>query len=349
MKAQVAGMGWVTALGREIEGVWQAVKAGHRPEIEWQESVSGGRAVPVLRVPRELVSEEASIPRLRRSSAISHFAVAASADAAAAAGLGADELARTALVFAASDGGVVYTGRFYAGIVERGEGAGSPLLFPETVYNAPASHIAARLGLSGECLTLVGDGAAGIAAISTGCELLACGEADYCVVAAAQEIDWVTCEAYGRWNLTGAASGAPFSEGAAALVLAKRGKFGCVEAIHPGFSYRTREQAGARLEETIRSLEPAGSVALAVSCQSGSGLDAIEEACLARAVPKAQTFAPRMVLGESLACGTLQQVIAGLLAMDDGGAERALVTVLGFNGQLAGLTLTHSEKVTNRL
>ena len=71
-------------------------------------------------------------------------AAAASAAASLAAlrdaGLAPESLGRCALIFAVSDGGVIYTRKFYDQVVR--EGAGSPLLFPETVYNAPGSHIA---------------------------------------------------------------------------------------------------------------------------------------------------------------------------------------------------------------
>ena len=70
---------------------------------------------------------------------------------------------RIALIFAVSNGGVTYTKRFYHEIVGTGAQAASPLLFPETVFNAPASHLAAILGVTGATYTLVGDGAVGLA------------------------------------------------------------------------------------------------------------------------------------------------------------------------------------------
>ena len=123
-----------------------------------------------------------------------------------------------------------------------GKAPAVPCFFPETVYNAPASHIAARLGLECEVLTLVGDAAAGLSAVQTGCELIAAGEADSCVVAAAQELDWITCEAYRRWGLIqdGKNSACVFSEGAAAIVLTEQPHRCRVSATHPGYSYSDR-------------------------------------------------------------------------------------------------------------
>ncbi len=183
----IEGMGWVTPLGRSLSGVWRQIAAEARPPLASQENPVNAHPAPIYRVPDNDVAEAAAHPRLRRSSRISHLALTAARDAIS--GLSPELLARTVLVFVASDGGVIYTRRFYADIVERGGGAGSPILFPETVYNAPASHVAAVLGLDAEVLTLVGDAATGIDGIATATEFLTLGEADRCLVVAAQELD----------------------------------------------------------------------------------------------------------------------------------------------------------------
>jgi 3-oxoacyl-(acyl-carrier-protein) synthase len=344
--ASIAGMGWVTPLGRDLESVWKAICENRCPSTSRLENPISKGAVPVLRVPEDLVRDTATHPRLRRSSIISHFAVAAATDAAAAAGMTPEKLARTALIFAASDGGVVYTRRFYAEVVERGEGAGSPLLFPETVYNAPASHIASCLGLQGEVLTLVGDAAASLAAVRTGCELLAAGEADFCLVTAAQEIDWVTCEAYVRWGLIrdGSKHASVFSEGAAAIVLARESDSCRVSATHSGFSCATEKDIEEHLDTVLKDLLQGSHVGISVSSASGTRLDLAEMRCLARRLPTARVLTPKSVLGESLACSTMQQVITGVLALRESGGGDALVTTIGYNRQVAGLILTQGGR-----
>jgi hypothetical protein len=346
MTASIAGMGWVTPIGRDLDTVWKAICEKRRPDTSRLENPVSKRAMPVLRVPEDLVRDTAALPRLRRSGIISHFAVAAATDATASAGMTPEKLARTALIFVASDGGVVYTRRFYADVVERGEGAGSPLLFPETVYNAPASHIAARLGLQGEVLTLVGDAAAGLAAVRTGCELLAAGEADFCLVTAAQEIDWVTCEAYARWGLIrdGSNHASVFSEGAAAIVLAHKSDSCWVSATHSGYSCPTEKDIEARLDTVLKDLLQGSHAAHFVSCASGTRLDLAEKHCLARHLPTTRVLTPKSVLGESLACSAMQQVITGVLALRESGGGDALVTTIGYNRQVAGLILTHGGR-----
>ena len=345
--AGIAGIGWITPLGRDLESVRQAIYEDKRPPALWLENPISKKSVPILRVPEELVRECTTLPRLRRSSAISHFAVAAVTDAVSSARLTPDQLRRTALIFAASDGGVIYTRRFFSDIVERGEGAGSPLLFPETVYNAPASHIAARLGLHCEVLTLVGDAAVSLAAIRTGCELLAAGEAEFCVVSSAQELDWITCEAYSRWGLiqNGSNHASVFSEGAAAIVLTREWEKGCrLSAIHSGYSCPTEKDTEVFLDAVLDDLLPGAHVQVSVSCASGTRLDIAEKNCLARHLSNTKVLTPKSVLGEALACSAMQQVITGVLALRQLGCGDALVTVVGYNRQVAGLILTHDGR-----
>src|SRR5262249_10604575 len=144
-----------------------------------------------------------SHPRLRRASAISRFAAAAGLHALESAGLKLDSQTaeRIALIFAISNGGVIYTKRFYRDIVNTGAQAAIPLLFPQTVFNARASNRAATLGLTGAPSTLVGDGAVGLAAIKMADELMQNEALDYCLVVGTEEIDWLLCDAYRRWRL----------------------------------------------------------------------------------------------------------------------------------------------------
>jgi 3-oxoacyl-(acyl-carrier-protein) synthase len=346
MSARIAGMGWVTPLGRDLSSTWAALSRKIPAARTLLTSPIDGRAVPVLRVPEGSVQDAASLPRLRRSSIISHLAVSAAVDAVVTARMTPEVLKRTALVFASSDGGVIYTRKFFAEIVERGEGAGSPLLFPETVYNAPASHIAARLGLEGEALTLVGDAVVGLYAVQTACELIGAGEAESCIVAAAEELDWITCEAYSRWGLIQGSnnSASVFSEGAAAIVLSEKSD-GCrISAIHPGSSYSTEADAEKRLETMLEGLLHGLAVDVFVSCTPGTRLDLVEQKCIAKHLSGARILTPKSVLGESFACSTLQQIITGILALEKSGGDNALIVTTGSNRQMAGLVLTREHR-----
>ena len=244
MSLAIAGMGWVTPLGTGVDFVWERLLHGEEARATTISEQFADRVYSVFRVP-ESELKGVSHPRLRRASAISRFAAAAGLQALESAGLKLESQSaeRIALIFAISNGGVIYTKRFYREIVTTGAQAASPLLFPETVFNAPASHLAAILGVTGATYTLVGDGAVGLAAIKMAEELMANETLDYCLVVGTEEIDWVLCDAYRRWRLLRVAPpiepfnehkrGMILGEGAGAIVLARDGVV-TIERTHPG-------------------------------------------------------------------------------------------------------------------
>jgi len=217
----IAGLGWVTPLGNELRAVADAIAHGAVVLPQRVANPETGREHFYLPVAAEAVGHLTRHPRLRRSSVISYFAVAAAEAALADAEVTVtpEIAARTAIVLAVSNGGVVYTRRFYEQIAKGGASSASPLLFPETVYNAPASHLAAVLGIDGATYTLVGDNSIGLSALHFGAQLIALGEADHCLVVGSEELDWILCEAYRDWRLTRT----PLAEGAGAILLARRG------------------------------------------------------------------------------------------------------------------------------
>src|SRR5213076_3301078 len=228
MSLAIAGMGWVTPLGSGVDSVWERLLQGHEASATTISEPFSEQAYSAFRVPESAMAGF-SYPRLRRASVISRFAAAAGLEALRAAGveLNSQNAERTALIFAISNGGVIYTRRFYSEIVNAGAQSASPLLFPETVFNAPASHLAAILGICGASYTVVGDGAVGVLALKLADDLLASGEVDTCLVVAAEEIDPLVCEAYRQWRLLRNARapesrrGMIVSEGAGAVLLSR--------------------------------------------------------------------------------------------------------------------------------
>lgn len=350
MNIGIRGMGWVTPLGVGLDEVWERLVAG---EIAATAVLSGEgsshRYFPVLaKLPATLESH----PRFRRSSAITHFTAAAGLSALEDAGLVmTPEIAsRTALVFAIASGGVVYTRKFYGGIVAQGASSASPLLFPETVYNAPASHLAALLGIDGLTYTLVGDGSIGISAVQLGAQLLESGQADFCLVVGGEEIDWVLCEAYREWRLLTSGSqiqlysnfGTLLGEGAAALLLGRDGRI-AISAIHDGVAFSARKKAAAAISKVHRELQGELPVQAVVSCANGTFIDRAERAAIQAHSSAAKLFQPKVGLGEALGASALVQTICGahwLHRQEE--LDRVLVSSLGWNQQANGLTLQRS-------
>lgn len=368
MSVAIAGMGWITPLGATLDDVWSGMmagKAGHAVELK---ADGQERTFSCLGVDESLLRTLGRTPRLRRSSAVSYHTAAAGLAALADAGYQPEEMAgrRLALVFGVASGGVVYTRRFYDKIARENAGAASPLLFPETVYNAPASHLSSMLGTDGATYSLVGDATVGIEALALGSQLLEADAADLCLVVTGEELDWILCEAYRQWrlvNTSGSAEvyarhprGMQMSEGAAAVLLAREGQF-VISALAEGIPFFRRSELAEAFDTVVKTL-PAAHVA--IGSANGTFIDSAERAVLAPR-PERSLFAPKSLLGESLGSGALCQVICGALALarqelpatalapdwpvvnresrELRNASTALISVAGLNHQVSALTL----------
>jgi len=355
MSVHIAGMGWVTPLGSGVDEVWQHLLKGETAVAETLSS-SLGRDYPVFRVPASALAKAPAHPRLRRSSAISRFAAIAGLEALANANLkfDVDIAKRTALILAVSNGGVIYTKRFYHDIVESGAQAASPLLFPETVFNAPASHLAAILGITGASYTLVGDGAVGILALKMAEDLMADDAFDYCLVIGAEEADWLLCDAYRKWRLLRAAPpiepfqqpprGTILSEGAGAVLISRQGPIQ-VERISSGTNFKKQREASDAVEKVFAELcTPPPS--LVAGSANGTFIDAAEQKAIQKFSPTARVYSVKAALGESVGASSLWQTIAAAQALitqklpgEAAILQNALVSTCGLSQQVAGLRI----------
>jgi 3-oxoacyl-(acyl-carrier-protein) synthase len=372
MSLAIAGMGWVTPLGNGVDPVWDRLLHGEEASATAISEQFGDRSYSAFRIPESTLSGLAH-PRLRRASVISRFAVAAGLEALQAGGLKVDSenAQRIALIFAISNGGVIYTKRFYRDVIEMGAQAASPLLFPETVFNAPASHLAAILGVTGITYTVVGDGAVGLLAIKMAEDVMTDESLDYCLVVGTEEVDWLLCDAYRRWRLLRSAPpiepfgkekrGMILSEGAGAILLARDGPI-TIERAHPGGSYRKREEAEEILMQMLRDLGQT-EIDFVISSANGTFIDQAEQRALEQVLPDAIAYTAKPALGESVGASGLWQVIVGaqglrygelppvlhadlnislrlsLSRMSVAGARRAIVLSSGVNQQVAAVRL----------
>ena len=333
MSLAIAGMGWVTPLGSGVDSVWERLLHGNEASPTTISEKFGGRAYSVFRVP-ESAMEGFGHPRLRRASVISRFAAVAGLDALRAAGVKLDSqnAERTALIFAISNGGVIYTKRFYRDVVDQGAQSASPLLFPETVFNAPASHLAAILGITGATYTLVGDGSVGLFAIRMAEDLMANEALDQCLIVGTEEVDWLLCDAYRRWRLLrsappiepfGQRRGMILSEGAGAILLARLPhRSGAeageghlrIESAHPGGNFTKRVEAEKILQRIVRDLAES-KIDVVISSANGTFVDQAEYKSLERVVPNAVMYTAKPALGESIGAAALWQIILAAQAL----------------------------------
>lgn len=370
MSAYVAGTGWVTPLGTGVPEVWDRLLRGDEAKPEPICDPIGKKVYIAFRIPGEALTNLPSHPRLRRASAISRFAAAAGLLALADAKLpvDADTAKRIALVFAIANGGVIYTKRFYHDVVASGADAASPLLFPETVFNAAASHLAALIGVTGTSYTVVGDGAVGLLAMKMAEDLLADQDIDYCLVVGAEEADWLLCDACQKWRLLRStppiepfnkpAKGTILSEGAGAVLLARSGTVKLDQA-HSGH-YSKRKKAPGALTAVVQEMA-LPEQAVVIGSANGTFVDEVEADVISRVLPGAPVYAPKGALGEGVAAAGLWQVIVATQVLrtrklprahlnrpadeqhprlDLTGCGDAIVTSCGMNQQVAALRLS---------
>ncbi|MGH8100948.1 MAG: beta-ketoacyl synthase N-terminal-like domain-containing protein [Chthoniobacterales bacterium] len=378
MILRICGMGWITPLGGGVDPVWQRLLRGDEAQPEQIKDQFNERSYCVFRVPDSALKALPPHPRLRRASAISRFAAAAGLEALNDAGIGIDSerAKRTALVFAISNGGVIYTKRFYRDIVESGAQSASPLLFPETVFNAPASHLAAILGITGATYTLVGDGAVGALAVRMAEDLMRSSEFDYCLVVGAEEADWLLCDAYRKWRLARSQPpveafgqrprGTIVSEGAGAILLAREGLVG-IDKTDPGGYYANRAALERVARQTVSNLADA-KIDIVISSANGTFVDAAESAAIAQHCGDALVYTAKPALGESVGASGLWQIIIGVktLLTEElppllhyksapslhvsqsrtklSAARRVLALTCGLNQQVAGVRLRATAK-----
>jgi 3-oxoacyl-(acyl-carrier-protein) synthase len=368
MSLAIRGMGWVTPLGDEIDLVWHKLLDGEEAIAQEVSDPISARSYQAFRVSATPLAH----PRLRRSSAISRFAAAAGLAALRDAGFDSEKnAARIALIFATSNGGVIYTKRFYHEIVSAGAQAASPLLFPETVFNAPASHLAAILGITGASYTLVGDGAVGILALQMADDLMRNEALDYCLVVAAEEVDWLLCDAYQKWRLLRStppieafckpARGMILSEGAGAILIGREGSI-ALEQVASGENFSTRREAARRLREVYARLGKSADVLIASA--NGTFIDRAEEEAIPPQFPDILVYIAKPALGEAVSAGAIWQVIIAAQALlgeqvpttlhrprscalqvshvkkKNVSWRRAIVSACGLNQQVAGLLLS---------
>ena len=307
MRLGIAGAGVVTPLGCDIQEVAKRIAQGERG----------------VRIEKFDILAFTRSDRLRRSPPVSLFAVAAASRALDSMTFsptpGGD--ARFAVIAAVAKGATIYSARFHEQFVRGGAKAVVPLLFPETVANAPASHVASVLGLSGPNATLLGDAGVAFNAVAMARDLLAWDQADAVLVVATHEHAPVMAEGYARFRWI--FRGAPFSEGAAAIVLTKDDcRQGEILHVDRGFPFVTRREIPGCLSAALAGLPAMPDI------HSATGDEALP-------FPAAERFAIRAALGEAFSAAALWQVVFGLARARRG--QTVLATSVGLSEQVSAL------------
>lgn len=327
-----AGWGAVSPAGWTAANLVTALQAGEPLPVE--ELVRSGTAKTLLtrKVPKP-ATRPAFIthPRFRRTSPVSQYAVSAALEA-----LGEDRALveqgnlRLGVVFCVMSGCVNYSRRFYDEVL-RDPATASPLVFPETVFNAPASHLAALLGATGINYTVVGDPGMFLQGLALGAQWIQRGQVDACLVVSAEEGDWMTVEASALFEPK-----MVVSEGAGAIYLkgATNGKVS-LEGITDAYSFNDSSAKATAAAQMQMELMQAGAVDWLCDSLSGcAASDAAEAAAWASAiVPR---WSAKKILGEAFAATSAWQCVLACERVASEAATSVNVSVVGCNQQAIG-------------
>jgi 3-oxoacyl-[acyl-carrier-protein] synthase II len=324
----VSPAGWgVPALRAALDrGAPVPVKALTRPG--WARTLAA-RPVP----PPPVAPSFLAHPRLRRASRLSQYALGAAWQALGEeAVLPLDRRERLGIVMCVMAGCVSYSRRFYEETL-RNPAIASPLIFPETVFNAPASHLAACLGSTAPNYTLVGDEGTFLQALALGADWLLHDSADACLVLGAEEVDWIVSDALRRFQRA-----AVHSEGAGALLLRKTApsaphvRLAAVTDPCTFVGEPARRLAAARMRGQLPGTRP--NELLCLSTQRMPRADAAETAAWRDWT--GPRLAPREILGQAFNAASAWQCVAACDAIQRGETRAANVSVVGTNQQAVG-------------
>jgi hypothetical protein len=280
--------------------------------------------------------------RLRRTSPIAHYAVSAALEA-----LGADAAKvtsgalRLGIIYCAQTGCVNYSRRFYDEVLKDPSTA-SPLVFPETVYNSPASHLAALIGTTGINYTLVGDPGTFLQGIVLAADWLTDHRVDGCLVIGAEEMDWLTA---GAVNLF--ARKTIFSDGAGALYLRSSRReeaqtdsvqLKAVTSAHLYTNKICRAEAIRLAREELQREPTSSSELLCDGLQGVTGADGDEQS--AWHDWPGDRITVKTILGEALMAAAAWQCVAAADALARKTHTAARVSLAGTNQQAIAARFT---------
>lgn len=330
----VSPAGWGVASLRDVVQQCKSLATMDLPGPSSAPSVSVRKVPPISSKPGFFAH-----PRLRRTSSIAQYAVAAALEALGGERRGTGENSqRLGIIYCAMAGCVKYSQRFYDETL-RDPATASPLVFPETVFNAPASHLGALLGTSAVNYTLVGDPGTFLQGLALGADWVLSGRIDDCVVIGAEELDWLVANAFRLFDPAGIVS-----EGAGAVYMGREpGPLGAV-ALHEVTAPQNLSPRQSRARAALRVRAQLKDVIAGLLCDSCNGverLDADEES--AWRDWDSPRWSPKKICGEGFMAAAGWQCVLAADSLARGMFDSATVNVVGVNQQAIAARFLRGE------
>ncbi len=273
-----------------------------------------------------------SHPRLRRTSPITHYAAGAALEAVEPLKNRGNPSKRIGIIVCVDGGCVLYSCRFFEEVLKDPTTA-SPMLFPETVFAALGSSVAALQTETPLLYTLIGDSANFLQGVAMAAEWLLDDRVEVSLVIGAGEINWVLADAL--WHLDHSAA---LSAGAGAVALVRDPNLSIgaeLNAITDAHTYSTSLSRKAAAENIRREL-PKGS-ADDLLCDSLNDNFRTNQAELAAWRDwRGPRVSVRRILGEGLIAAGAWQCVAAVDAILAGPHPAANVSLVGTNQQAIG-------------
>ena len=335
----IHGHGAVSTAGIEPQHLYRACRENSPLPTDILERRVGDETISYHHRPvdaQALRAEMPKHPRLRRASNITRFAVTAAHQA-----IGGERMERiesrrlnVGIILTLLNGCVNYSNRFFTEVLEDPTLA-SPILFPETVFNAPASHIAAYLGCDGPVYTMIGDSATWFSAMNVAADWLADGQVDGCLIVCAEETDPLTLEGLRLYSRDLIAT-----EGAAAVYLETRPAEIGLEKLHGPFCYNDSSQRLAAVQD---AWAPHADATHSIFIDGLTGVHRLDRAELAACASwNGDRLSPTPVLGEGMGIRCGFQTIAAIEALRNGHDS---ATVLASGGNQHAFSATFSRQI----
>lgn len=330
----VAGWGAVSPAGWNVTALRTALDRDEPLPVQTLARPGWEQPLRARLVPNPLARPEfLAHPRLRRTSPITHYSVAAALEAIAGVRTNPDAKNwRFGIIVCLQSGCVQYSCRFYEETLQNPATA-SPFVFPETVYAAPASHVAALLENVALAYSLVGDPSSFLQGVALGAEWLTEHRVDTCLVIGAEEINWIVADALAHLDRD-----LIVTAGAGALCLCRDSKLSAgvelaaITDSHPFSARHTRQQAAVAMRGQL------GPGAPAELLSTGLRTDTAEEA--AWRDWNGPRVSPKRILGEGLMAAAAWQCVVACDAVASGRFSAANVSLVGSNQQAIGARFT---------
>lgn len=325
----VSPAGWNVAALREALAKNLPLETKNLERPGWTETLRVRQVPPPS--PRPAFMAHA---RFRRTSPISQYSVSAALEALGedAAQVSAGKL-KLGIVLCTLAGSLNYCRRFYAETLKDPTTA-SPLIFPETVFNAPASHLAALLGTTAINYTLVGDPGTFLQGLALAADWLLSRRMDGCVVVGAEELDWLAADAMRLFDHK-----VIVADGAGAIYLRREpSKVPTIrlDGVTDSQLFANNQHPAEAAKKVRAELfaTPAQNHLLCDGQQNLSRFDAAEKA--AWRDWNGARISPKLILGEALMAASAWQCVAAVDALAQKQYAGASVSVVGCNEQAIG-------------